>query len=228
MTRNSYASYVRHIPGKNRYRLDPATSLTSCCLHRDRPRPRGILLGTFGGTVSPEPSRPLLPVEHPLGARGSRAGLSDGRPGRPRVYRASRSSNSSAPDGRHLVGIAHFDPLPVAARNAPSNRGGQEKALACALRRRAAHARRSASCALDFLTSRCESLSRAGRSMVVLDPPPVRVVSVSRLHFARRSARSEPVSSAHRDGRGPRGADAAWGRVVWRLSPPQPNRVRGW
>ena len=84
-------------------------------------------------------------------------------------------------------------------------------------------------CALGFLTSRCESLSRAGRSMVVLDLPPVRVVSVSRLHFARRSARSEPVSSAHRDGRGPRGADAAWGRVVcWRLSPPQPSRVRGW
>ena len=154
---------------------------------RDRPRPHGALLGAFGGTALPEPSRPLLPVEHPLGARGSHAGLSDGRPGRSRVYRASRPSNSSAPDGRNLVGIAHFDPLPVAARNAPSNRGGQEKALACALRRRAAHARRSA-CALDFLTSRCESLSRAGRSMVVLDPPLVRVVSVSRLHFARRSA----------------------------------------
>ena len=67
-----------------------------------------------------------------------------------------------------------------------------------------------------------------GRCRRVLDPLPVRVVVVSRLLFARRSARSEPVSSAHRDGRRPRGAGASAyvGQAVWRLSPPQPSRAR--
>ena len=76
--------------------------------------------------------------------------------------------------------------------------------------RRSRGARRARSTSSRQGASHCRA--PVGRCRRVLDPPPVRAVVVSRLLFARRSARSGPVSSSHRDGRRPRGAGAG---AVW-------------
>ena len=97
----------------------------------------------------------------------------------------------------------------LSPRNAPSNRGGREDMLARALRRRAALARRAIGVATLAHWAVVEVHIRHGKN-----PRSVTRVCrlvVSRLLFARHSVRSEPSSSAHRDGRRPRCAGAGVG-----------------
>ena len=92
--------------------------------------------------------------------------------------------------------------------------------------RRSRGARRARSTSSHHGASFCHApVSRYRRSHL---PPVRRFVVSSRLLFAHRCARSEPTRAriAIGDARETR-ARARKGRVVWRLSPPQPSRVGG-
>ena len=140
----------------------------------------------------------------------------------------SRPFHFPAPSSAALADKTGADPPIFRRATCPRTTAG-EKARSptrSGAARRSRGARRARSTSSHHGASFCHApVSRYRRSHL---PPVRRFVVSSRLLFAHRCARSEPTRAriAIGDARETR-ARARKGRVVWRLSPPQPSRVGG-
>ena len=140
----------------------------------------------------------------------------------------SRPFHFPAPSSAALADKTGSDPPIFRRATCPRTTAG-EKARSptrSGAARRSRGARRARSTSSHHGASFCHApVSRYRRSHL---PPVRRFVVSSRLLFAHRCARSEPTRAriAIGDARETR-ARARKGRVVWRLSPPQPSRVGG-